>query len=69
MSDQPLNVLAVVGSLHAASVTRVVVNHIAQRLSAAGCSVDVLDLGMEPQPLYNPDSAGDQIGFPALKAR
>ena len=69
MSDQPLNVLAVVGSLHADSVTRVVVNHIAERLRVTGCMVDLLDLGKEPQPLYNPDSAEDQIGFPALKAR
>ena len=69
MSDQPLNVLAIVGSLHADSVTRVVVNHIAERLRVTGCMVDLLDLGKEPQPLYNPDSAEDQIGFPALKAR
>ena len=69
MSDQPLKVLAVVGSLHADSVTRVVVNQIAEQLRADGCEVDMLDLGKEPQPLYNPDSAEDQIGFPALKAR
>ena len=69
MSDYPLNVLAIVGSLHADSVTRVVVNHIAERLRVTGCMVDLLDLGKEPQPLYNPDSAEDQIGFPALKAR
>ena len=69
MSDPPLNVLAVVGSLHADSITRVVVHHIAERLRADGCSVDLLDLGKEPQPLYNPDSAGDHSGFPALKAR
>ena len=69
MSDQPLNVLAVVGSLHADSITRIVINHIADRLRAAGCTVDVLDLGKEPLPLYNPDSAEDHAGFPALKAR
>ena len=69
MSDQPLNVLAVVGSLHADSVTRIVINHVADRLRASGCTVDVLDLGKEPLPLYNPDSAEDHMGFPALKAR
>ena len=69
MPDKPLNVLAVVGSLHRDSVTRVVVNHTAERLRAEGCAVDVLDLGQEPLPLYNPDSAEDQPAFPALRDR
>jgi FMN reductase len=69
MSSQPLNVLAVIGSLHSDSVTRVVVRHAAERLRADGCAVDVLDLEKEPLPLYNPDSAEDQPGFAALKAR
>ena len=29
----------------------------------------VLDLDKEPLPLYNPDTAEDQSGFPALRAR
>jgi NAD(P)H-dependent FMN reductase len=69
MPDKPLNLLAVVGSLHRDSVTRVVVNHLAERLRAAGCSVDLLDLHAEPLPLYNPDTAEDQPTFPALQAR
>jgi FMN reductase len=69
MSDEPLNVLAVVGSLHRESVTRTVVQHVADQLRAAGCAVDVLDLDKEPLPLYNPDTAEDQSGFPALQAR
>lgn len=69
MSDKPLNVLAVIGSLHSESVTRVVVNHAAERLRADGCAVDVLDLEKEPLPLYNPDTAEDQSAFAALKAR
>ena len=69
MSNQPLNVLAVVGSLHNDSVTRFVVNHVAAQLKAAGCNVDVLDLHKEPLPLYNPDTAEDQPGFAALQAR
>ena len=69
MSDKPLNVLAVVGSLHRDSVTRTVVQHIADQLRAAGCSVDVLDLDREPLPFYNPDTAEDQASFPALQAR
>lgn len=69
MSDKPLNVLAVVGSLHSDSITRVVVNHAAERLRADGCAVDVLDLEKEPLPLYNPDTAEDQPAFATLKAR
>jgi NAD(P)H-dependent FMN reductase len=69
MSEDKLRVLAVVGSLHSASVTRTVVNHIAARLTADGCAVDVLDLDTEPLPLYDPDSAEDEPGFIALKAR
>jgi NAD(P)H-dependent FMN reductase len=69
MSEQPLNVLAVVGSLHQTSVTRVVVNQAAAQLRAAGCVVDVLDLDQEPLPLYDPDTAEDQPGFAALQAR
>jgi FMN reductase len=69
MSDNPLNVLAVIGSLHRDSVTRTVVQHIADQLRAAGCVVDVLDLDKEPLPLYNPDTAEDHTSFPALQAR
>jgi len=69
MSERPLNVLAVVGSLHGESVTRAMVDHIAGQLKAEGCIVDVLDLGREPLPLYNPDSAEEQPGFVELQAR
>ncbi|HMP82732.1 MAG TPA: NAD(P)H-dependent oxidoreductase [Verrucomicrobiota bacterium] len=69
MSDKFLNVLAVVGSLHGESVTRVVVNHVAAKLNADGCRVDVLDLAREPLPLYNPDSAENQSGFGPLQER
>ena len=69
MSDQPLNVLAVIGSLHGDSVTRVVINHAVARLKTEGCAVDVLDLGKEAMLLYNPDSAEEQPGFAALQAR
>jgi NAD(P)H-dependent FMN reductase len=69
MSSRPLNVLAVIGSLHGDSVTRMVVTHVAARLKAGGCAVDVLDLEKEPLPLYNPDTAEDQPTFAKLKAR
>lgn len=69
MATPPPNVLAVVGSLHRTSITRVVVHDLAERLRAAGSAVDVLDLGSEPLPLYHPDTAEDQPYFAALQAR
>jgi len=69
MTDTPLRVLAVIGSLHRQSVTRSVIGHIAERLRAAGCVVDIVDFENEPLPLYNPDTAHAAPGFPALKKR
>jgi NAD(P)H-dependent FMN reductase len=69
MPDQALRILAVIGSLHGASVTRTVVSRIAEQLGAAGDAVDVLDLSKESLPLYNPDTAADQPGFPAVQHR
>jgi NAD(P)H-dependent FMN reductase len=69
MADSTLNVLAVVGSLQRESVTRVVVNHLAEQFRAAGCSVDVLDFSKEPLALYNPDTAHDAPGYTALQER
>lgn len=68
MAD-PLNVLAVVGSLQRGSVTRVVIQHAAEQLSAAGCKVDMLDFLNEPLALYNPDTAHELPGYTALQER
>ena len=48
--------MAVIGSLHEKSVTRVAVNHVAGGLLEAGCDVDILDLAQESLPLVNTDS-------------
>jgi NAD(P)H-dependent FMN reductase len=69
MSDNTLNVLAVVGSLHRDSVTRLVLNHAAQELRRRGGVVDVLDLEAEPLPMYNPDTAYVTPAFSALQSR
>src|SRR2546429_10024516 len=69
MADQPVQVLAVVGSLNPTSVTRTVILHVTERLRADGCSVDVLHLDKEPLPLYNPDTAYDAPGFDRLQDR
>ncbi|MDE3066019.1 MAG: NAD(P)H-dependent oxidoreductase [Verrucomicrobiota bacterium] len=69
MSENPLNVLAVAGSLHEKSLTRAVIHHVAARLQGEGCRVDILDLGRESPALYNPDTACDAPGFDALQRR
>lgn len=69
MTERPLKVLAVVGSLNRISATRDVVQHAAGQLRGRGAEVDVLDLLEEPLALFNPDSAHGARGFDALKKR
>jgi NAD(P)H-dependent FMN reductase len=69
MTAPRLHVLAVVGSLNRTSATRVVVNHVAEQLQAAGVLVDVLDLLAEPLALFNPDSSPVAESFSPLQVR
>lgn len=69
MAETPLKVLAVVGSLQRESVTRAVIHHVAERLRAEGCTVDLLDFLKEPLALYNPDVAHELPGYSELQAR
>ena len=69
MSNEKLKVLAVVGSLHNASIVRTVLVHVAEKFQTAGCDVDILDFQIEPLPLFNPDTSYKAEGYPALKAR
>jgi FMN reductase len=69
MSEMKLKVLAVVGSTHAGSVTRVVLSKVAEELRVGGCAVDLLDLSKEPLALFNVETAYTQPGFAALQAR
>lgn len=64
-----LNILAVSGSLSAQSVTKVVVDDVADRLAAAGASVDRLDLHTEPLPLLDPKEGWSRPEYLALKPR
>ena len=68
MSDS-LNVMAVIGSLHQSSVTKVAVNHVAEGLSRQGASVDVLDLSVESLPLVNTDTTFTADYYRPLKER
>ena len=54
--SEPVKVMAVVGSLHEKSVTKVVINHVAEGLLEMGCEVDLLDLAEENLPLVNTDT-------------
>ena len=69
MAEPKLKILAVVGSTHVDSVTRVVLTRVTEDLRAAGCAVDFLDLSQEPLALFNPETAYGQPGFAALKTR
>ena len=69
MSESPVHVLAVVGSMHRASATRTVIADIAERLKHVQCEVDVLDFQQEHLPLFNPDTSYSAPEFPALKKR
>ncbi|MCC6819171.1 MAG: NAD(P)H-dependent oxidoreductase [Verrucomicrobia subdivision 3 bacterium] len=69
MAAMKLKILAVVGSTHADSVTRVVVLAVGEELRKAGCEVDLLDLSQEPLALFNPETAYGQPGFAGVKAR
>src|SRR6266513_2613144 len=69
MTQSPLNVLAVVGSLNRTSSTRAVVAHVARQLKASSVAIDVLDLLEEPLALFNPDSSHEAGSFAALQAR
>ncbi len=68
MSEQ-LNVMAVIGSLHEKSVTKVAVKFVADGLRDAGCTVDVLDLSKEQLPLVNTDITFTADYYRPLKER
>ena len=68
MSD-PLSVMAVIGSLHQSSVTKVAVNHVAEGLRKQGAVVDVLDLSAESLPLVNTDTTFTADYYGPLKER
>ena len=67
--EPPLNILAVIGSLHRQSVTRTVLSHVARSLRDARCAVDILDFEQEPLGLYNPDTSHDSPAYLDLRDR
>ena len=69
MSEEPLRVMAVVGSLNKSAVTRLMVRHVAELMRAPDVNVDLLDFMDEPLALFNPDTAKEAEGFARLKKR
>jgi FMN reductase len=69
MSENPLRVLAVIGTLRAGSVTGTVIDHTAQLLSCEGCRIDVFDCRREHLPLFNPDTSRELPAFAPLRER
>jgi len=69
MTEAPLQILAVIGSLNRSSSTRVIMAYVVERLRAAGAKVDVVDFLDEPLALFNPDSSHAAEGFARLKKR
>ena len=67
--SEMLNVMAVIGSLHEKSVTKVAVKFVADGLRDAGCTVDVLDLAKEQLPLVNTDPSFTADYYGPLKER
>ena len=67
--SEMLNVMAVIGSLHEKSVTKVAVNYVADGLRDSGCTVDVLDLAKEQLPLVNTDTSFTADYYGPLKER
>ena len=67
--SETLNVMAVIGSLHEKSVTKVAVNYVADGLREAGCTVDVLDLAKEQLPMVNTDTSFTADYYGPLKER
>ena len=67
--SETLNVMAVIGSLHEKSVTKVAVKFVADGLREAGCTVDVLDLAKEQLPLVNTDTSFTADYYGPLKER
>ncbi|MCD6049870.1 MAG: putative NADPH-dependent reductase [Verrucomicrobia bacterium] len=56
-AEEPVHVLVVIGTPAPKSVTATVMTQIAERIRKKGGSVDILDLSVEPLPLFNPETA------------
>ena len=66
---KPLQVLCVIGTSAAKSVTHTIIAHIARRLDALGAEIDIFDPSKEPLLLFNPESSYAAHDFLQLQER
>jgi NAD(P)H-dependent FMN reductase len=69
MTEAPLQVLAVVGTLQRDSTSSIVIQHVAKQLQNAACIVDVIDFQKESLSLFDPDTAYKLPGYVKLQTR
>ena len=69
MKQEPLQVLAVVGTMQRNSALSAVIHQAAELFRAVSCQVDVLDLKKEPLALYDPEAAYELPGYTSLQVR
>lgn len=69
MTEAPLRVLAVLGTLQRDSASLIVTSEMAHRLEDVHCMVDIVDFRKEPLPLYDPDIAHGLPGYSRLQSR
>lgn len=71
MSERPLHILAVVASpgQNPNSATRVVIRHLAEALEKQHCVVDIMDLGISPLQLFNPETTYQAAYYQTVKQR
>lgn len=67
--DAAVKVLVVIGSPAQKSVTGTVMMQVAERIKKRGGIVDVLDLSLEPLPLFNPETAFKAEYYAPLRER
>jgi len=68
-TEKSLRVLVVIGNPALNSSTGAALTQVAERIKQQGAEVDVLDLGANPLPLFNPETAFKADYYSALKQR
>lgn len=63
------SILAVSGSASAKSSTACLIREVGRQLVDAGCCLDMLDLGEENLPLFNPETSYSETWYARLKER
>lgn len=68
-TEKSLRVLVVIGNPASNSSTGAAMTQLAERIKQLGAEVDLLDLGANPLPPFNPETTFKAEHYPALKQR